>query len=415
MAHFAKYAKATCGQMLSHYDREKEKIGNENVHRERSYLNYNLAPDHHMSQGAFIRKRCSEVRCQNRKDVNVLCDWIVTIPKDFLSEHPEREREFFEQVYSFLESRYGSQNVVSAYVHRDEITPHIHFAFVPVVPDKKRNGYKVSAKEAVTRSDLKRFHVDLSKYLKQQMGLEINILNGATAEGNKSIDELKRQSARERLEKATEEASKIVSEAQKAAQGIKDKLVPVKAEYEANKAFLSEMKRASAEMYPAEVKISEKGLVNKRKIVSMPAELWEARYISSAERSCIQKEREAVDQILEEVRKSMSGEQIKSLNHLIDSLTKRLSKLENEKTELQDLIMRQSECMSNQDELINQLKETLKESREERDEAVGDIMARLNKTLVNLPEGIRDLFVEEWYKKSNLEVQKRVQPKGPKL
>lgn len=94
MAHYAKYTKASCGQMLSHYDREKENIGNKDLDREKSYLNYNLGPKRNITQGSFIRQRCSEVRCQNRKDVNVMCSWIVTIPKDFLADHPDQNRSF---------------------------------------------------------------------------------------------------------------------------------------------------------------------------------------------------------------------------------------------------------------------------------------------------------------------------------
>ena len=45
-----------------------------------------------------------------------------------------------------MNERYGKENVISAYVHFDEVTPHMHYAFVPVVEDKKKGGYKLSAK-----------------------------------------------------------------------------------------------------------------------------------------------------------------------------------------------------------------------------------------------------------------------------
>ena len=41
----------------------------------------------------------------------------------------------------------AKENVISAYVHFDEVTPHMHYAFVPVVEDKKKGGYKLSAKK----------------------------------------------------------------------------------------------------------------------------------------------------------------------------------------------------------------------------------------------------------------------------
>lgn len=50
--------------------------------------------------------------------------------------------------------------------------------------------------------------------VERELGHEVSVLNDATKEGNRSIEELKRQSATERLREATAEASKIVSEAQ---------------------------------------------------------------------------------------------------------------------------------------------------------------------------------------------------------
>ena len=217
MAHVMKITKAACEHMFKHYERAKDKndeyvkFGNENIDLERTALNYNLAPDQEFSQGEFVRRRCNEVYCMNRKDVNVLCSWVVTVPKDV----PEAEYEqFFRATYDFLERRYGRENVVSAYVHMDEITPHMHFAFVPVVYDKKKERYKVSAFEVINRKELKVFHPELEKYLENALGHQVGILNEATKEGNKSIAELKRESATKRLQNATLEASRIVSKAQ---------------------------------------------------------------------------------------------------------------------------------------------------------------------------------------------------------
>lgn len=208
MAHVAKYTKAACGHMFAHYERAKGidgeyiNFGNENIDTNKSDQNYNLAPDHGMNQGSFVKKRCSEVQCLNRKDVNVMCSWVVTIPKGFPKEH---EREFFEQTYKFLENRYGQKNVVSAYVHMDEVQPHLHFAFVPVIYDKKKGLEKVSAKEKVSKTDLQTFHGDLEKALESHFNRSVGILNEATKEGNKSIIELKRGTAQDKLQAILQE------------------------------------------------------------------------------------------------------------------------------------------------------------------------------------------------------------------
>lgn len=95
MAHVAKYTKAAIGHMLNHYARREEKSdyrSNESIDPDKTDLNYNLAFDlQPMKQLDFMHKRLSEVKVQNRKDVNVLCDWIVTVPKDL----PEEEHRFF--------------------------------------------------------------------------------------------------------------------------------------------------------------------------------------------------------------------------------------------------------------------------------------------------------------------------------
>lgn len=215
MAHCMKLTRAGCGHMFKHYERSKDekgeyvKFGNQDIDTDRTHLNYNLAPDRGMSQGDFVKKRCEEVQCLKRKDINVMCSWVVTLPKEVTGK--EDTEYFMQKTYEFLEDRYGKENVVSAYVHLDETQPHIHFAFVPVVTDKKKGIEKVSAKECISKNELSRFHQDLQNHFDRSY-LPCNILNQATIEGNKSIEELKRGTAIIEAEKARNEALKAVSE-----------------------------------------------------------------------------------------------------------------------------------------------------------------------------------------------------------
>ena len=212
MAHMMKHTKAACGHMFAHYDRECEHISNENIDTQRSHLNYNLAVHQQLPQGEFVKQRCSQVHCQNRKDVNVMVSWVVTAPKNL----PEQEHgHFFKATYDFLQNRYGKENVVSAYVHMDEITPHMHFAFVPVIYDQKKDRYKVSAKEAVGRPDLQTFHADLSKHLELALGHEVDILNEVTKNGNKTVRELKREAAAKEIEDLKQERKQLLFQQKK--------------------------------------------------------------------------------------------------------------------------------------------------------------------------------------------------------
>lgn len=218
MAHVAKYTKGACGNLWRHYERAKDaegnyiKFSNQSIDPERTPLNYNLAPTHPEGQGGFVRRRCSEVKCLNRKDVNVMCSWVVTAPK---TVPDEALKSFFMATYDFLSKRYGQDNVISAYVHMDEVTPHMHFAFVPVVESQNRKGepiLKVSAKEVITRSELQSFHFELEGHLKRVFGCELGIMNEMTKNGNKSVLELKKQDMLREGQKYKEIAEKCVLE-----------------------------------------------------------------------------------------------------------------------------------------------------------------------------------------------------------
>ena len=162
-------------------------------------MNYNLAFVKDLTQNEILNKRLSEVKVLKRNDVNIACSWVITLPKT-INIDSEEEREFFKESYKFLENEYGKENVISAYVHKDETTPHMHFCFVPVVLDKKKKIEKVSAKELITREHLKKFHSKLDSHLSNYFNRDIGILNGVTANGNKTLLELKNKSLEDEIE-----------------------------------------------------------------------------------------------------------------------------------------------------------------------------------------------------------------------
>lgn len=143
MAHVMKHTKVAAGHMTHHYDRTANNISNDKIDPTRTELNYNLAPKREISQMDFINKRCSEVKCLNRKDINVMCSWTVTEPQRITKNE---RKNFFEETYKFLSERYGEKNVISAYVHMDETTPHMHFSFVPVVQEKSEKIIELAQK-----------------------------------------------------------------------------------------------------------------------------------------------------------------------------------------------------------------------------------------------------------------------------
>ena len=220
MAHVEKYTSGASGRMLKHYERAPvEHRGNENIKPELTELNYNLAFENQpMPQAAFVAQRLKGVRVQKRADVNVLCDWVITQPQELPAD---KSRAFFEATYAFLRDRYGERNVVSAYVHMDEVTPHMHFAFLPIVADQKRGGEKLCAKEVINRKELQMFHTALQNAVERDLGIEVHLLNGATQDGNKSVTELKRALAEENLKEKVRQDAEIARRALERAAVIK--------------------------------------------------------------------------------------------------------------------------------------------------------------------------------------------------
>lgn len=220
MAHVEKYTSGAAGRMLKHYERAPvEHRGNENIKPELTELNYNLAFENQpMPQAAFVAQRLKGVRVQKRADVNVLCDWVITQPQELPAD---KSRAFFEATYAFLRDRYGERNVVSAYVHMDEVTPHMHFAFLPIVADQKRGGEKLCAKEVINRKELQMFHTALQNAVERDLGIEVHLLNGATQDGNKSVTELKRALAEENLKEKVRQDAEIARRALERAAVIK--------------------------------------------------------------------------------------------------------------------------------------------------------------------------------------------------
>jgi len=127
MAHIAKYQSGAIGHMCTLYENEAMQANG-----------YNLGPKRPISQVQFIGERISALALKRhvRKDAVRLCDCIVTLPRSF---DDSREREFFKTAYTFLSQRYGVDNVVSAYVHRNSSRPHMHFAWIPVTAASRRS------------------------------------------------------------------------------------------------------------------------------------------------------------------------------------------------------------------------------------------------------------------------------------
>lgn len=192
MAHVQKFSKSAVAGLSSHIERKTLNHSNEDIDTDKSHLNYDLC-EKEGNMNERLSDRLEDVHCLNRADVKVMADWVLTLPQNLKELPEESQKQFFEQSYEFLSDRYGKENVLSAMVHNDETTPHMHFSFVPVTFDEKKQHNKVSAKEVLTRQDLKTFHQDLDKHLKEKIPeiYQGGVLNDKTYPV-KDVAELKR-------------------------------------------------------------------------------------------------------------------------------------------------------------------------------------------------------------------------------
>jgi len=168
---------------LEKYSRRFSEIEEETNNKFTEYIRRN----HKTGQSQIIKKPL-----RIRADAVSLCGWVVTAPKDL---PPDEEAQFFQTAYDFIANKYGRENIISADVHYDEVTPHIHITFLPIVTDKKHGGCKLCADGLETPKTLSKFHQQLSDAMEDTLGHKVGILNGATVGGNLSITQLKLRDA----------------------------------------------------------------------------------------------------------------------------------------------------------------------------------------------------------------------------
>ena len=123
-------------------------LNNDLSDKEKSYLNYSLKSPQYSYEKEFdkIREKYN-LKGQIKTVSNIACEYIITSDHDYFERIGEREtKRFFETAYRFV-SEYkdlGKQYIMSAKVHMDEQTPHMHLVFLPVVhtTDKRRKNIK---------------------------------------------------------------------------------------------------------------------------------------------------------------------------------------------------------------------------------------------------------------------------------
>ena len=142
---FAKYKGPTISRIEAHNERTKEfYASNPDIKTELSKYNFHLVKPngkYRTEADRLIR----ETECKARKDsVRMVVTLITASPEFFAGKKPMEIKEFFEHALEFLKTKQAAETIVSAVVHVDEKTPHMHLCFVPITEDGR-----LSAKDIV--------------------------------------------------------------------------------------------------------------------------------------------------------------------------------------------------------------------------------------------------------------------------
>ena len=159
---FAKYKGPEIGRIEAHDERTKETYAsNPDVDTSRSRLNFHLVKPHR-SYRTEAEKQISEAGCRARKDsVRVVETLITASPEFFQGKKPREVKAFFEYALDFIQSKQSPETIISAVVHMDEKTPHMHLCFIPLTEDGR-----LSAKDIVgNRKKLTQWQDDFWKHM----------------------------------------------------------------------------------------------------------------------------------------------------------------------------------------------------------------------------------------------------------
>lgn len=258
MAHIAKYKAASCGHMLAHYRRDASSLGRENIDPTRMksdmvvghYTNKDgrlvvgrVVPREGEPNWSTVERRIERVneaqkaagKRATRKDAVVMADVVVTLPDNVRKGDEDR---FFRLTYWYLSNKFGIDNMMGGFVHKDEVlkdgTPardHMHVPFTPILDGR------FNYKKMCPRMFYQNMHRELGDYLEKRLGYrpEVELDEETRAQRvytDKSVDIDKVRGAVDRavVQPAEDEAARIVAAARKEAAALLEEAETRKAE-----------------------------------------------------------------------------------------------------------------------------------------------------------------------------------------
>ena len=147
----ANYKKDNLAGLYKHNERKNTNYSNKDINKNNSIKNYSIKQCNTTYSKAINELiKTNDLKCRITSYTNLVCEFIITSDKEFFEEIGEEEtKRYFQTAYNFVANykNLGEQYILSAKVHLDESTPHLHLVFTPVIQTKDKNGKVLSIEE----------------------------------------------------------------------------------------------------------------------------------------------------------------------------------------------------------------------------------------------------------------------------
>ncbi len=159
---FQKYKGPTVSRIEAHNERTKEVYAsNPDIRTDLSKYNFHMVTP----QGKYRAMSDSMIQkagCRVRKDSVTVVEALITAsPEFFAGKKPDEIKAFFDYAIEFMSTKQNPETFLSAVVHMDEKTPHMHLCFVPLTEDNR-----LSAKEVIgNKKKLTQWQDDFWKHM----------------------------------------------------------------------------------------------------------------------------------------------------------------------------------------------------------------------------------------------------------
>lgn len=143
----ANYKRDNLPGLYKHNERKNTHYSNKDINKNNSINNYSIKQCN-TTYSKAIKQLIDEndLKCRITSYTNLVCEFIITSDKDFFEKIGQEEtKRYFQTAYNFVANykNLDEKYILSAKVHMDESTPHLHLVFVPVVHTKDKNGNSI--------------------------------------------------------------------------------------------------------------------------------------------------------------------------------------------------------------------------------------------------------------------------------